>query len=44
MVSLLTSPLVVLIVVIPLFLLAAAQHLLRRAQRQGWRPRREVFP
>ncbi|WP_281187179.1 hypothetical protein [Streptomyces katrae] len=44
MVSLLTSPLVVLIVVIPLFLLAAAQHLLRPAQRQGWQPRREVFP
>ncbi|MFJ8209618.1 DUF6191 domain-containing protein [Streptomyces sp. NPDC096033] len=40
MVSLLTSPLVVLIVVVPLFLLAAAQHLVRRAQRKGRLPGR----
>ncbi len=40
MVRLLTSPLVVLIVVVPLFVLAAVQHLLRQARRRGWLPGR----
>ncbi|WP_367141167.1 MULTISPECIES: DUF6191 domain-containing protein [Streptomyces] len=40
MVRLLTSPFVVLIVVIPLFVLAAVQYVVRQAQRRGWLPGR----
>ncbi|MFJ8159657.1 DUF6191 domain-containing protein [Streptomyces sp. NPDC096136] len=40
MVRLLTSPLLVLIVVIPLFVVAAARYALDRARRRGWLPGR----
>ncbi|AZQ75224.1 hypothetical protein EKH77_32410 [Streptomyces luteoverticillatus] len=40
MMRLLTSPFVVLIVVIPLFVLAAVQYVVRQARRRGWLPGR----